>query len=121
MSEASSTAVDRRIKRLPPRRQARSQAKLLRHLTERGVALGFLLAGSSSVTVNWNETSVFLGQVLLPGFVMLGVWFEGRTDFEALVEVPLPSLAVTVAVTVAMEVIWHVFEVPVPEAQPDHE
>jgi phosphate transport system permease protein len=51
VSAATSTAVDRRIKRLRPRRAVRSQGKTVRDLTERGVALVFLLAGSSSVLI----------------------------------------------------------------------
>jgi hypothetical protein len=45
----------------------------------------------------------------------------GITDLDALVDVPLPSLAVAVAVIVAIEVIWHVLVSPVPEAHPDQE
>jgi phosphate transport system permease protein len=52
VSEALTRVTDqRRIKRLRPRRQARSHTKTIRDLTERGVALGFLLAGSSSVLI----------------------------------------------------------------------
>jgi phosphate ABC transporter, permease protein PstC len=40
-----------KIKRLRPRRQLRAQSKIARDLTERGVAIGFLLAGSSSVLI----------------------------------------------------------------------